>query len=82
MTELAPDPLQIPLFDLRLEQEDIEAVAETLRSGWLDAWARGPRSSSAAFAEHLAVATPSRCRAARPRSISRTSPRAWVPATR
>ena len=52
MTELAPDTLQIPLFDLRLEREDIDAVAETLRSGWLT---MGPRTAGfeAAFAEHL-----------------------------
>jgi dTDP-4-amino-4,6-dideoxygalactose transaminase len=54
MTELAPDPVQIPLFDLRLEREDIEAVAETLRSGWLT---MGPRTQAfeEAFAEHLGV---------------------------
>ncbi|MDQ6776586.1 MAG: DegT/DnrJ/EryC1/StrS family aminotransferase [Actinomycetota bacterium] len=42
----------IPLFDLRLEPEDIEAVAETLRSGWLT---MGPRTEAfeQAFAEHL-----------------------------
>ena len=41
MTETARDHLQIPLFDLRLEREDIDAVAETLRSGWLT---MGPRT--------------------------------------
>lgn len=42
----------IPLFDLRLEQEDLDAVAETLRSGWLT---MGPRTKEFedAFAEHL-----------------------------
>src|SRR3954463_13038163 len=42
----------IPLFDLRLEPQDIEAVAEVLRSGWLTA---GPRTQAfeQAFAEHL-----------------------------
>jgi dTDP-4-amino-4,6-dideoxygalactose transaminase len=42
----------IPLFDLRLEQEDLDAVAETLRSGWLT---MGPRTKELedAFAEHL-----------------------------
>jgi dTDP-4-amino-4,6-dideoxygalactose transaminase len=54
MTELAPDPVQIPLFDLRLAREDIGAVAETLRSGWLT---MGPRTQAfeEAFAEHLGV---------------------------
>jgi dTDP-4-amino-4,6-dideoxygalactose transaminase len=44
----------IPLFDLRLEPQDIEAVAEVLRSGWLTA---GPRTQAfeEAFAEHLGV---------------------------
>src|SRR3954451_24351940 len=44
----------IPLFDLRLEPQDIEAVAEVLRSGWLTA---GPRTQAfeQAFAEHLGV---------------------------
>lgn len=43
---------QLPLFDLRLEPEDLEAVAETLRSGWLT---RGPRTAEfeEAFAAHL-----------------------------
>ena len=54
MTELSPDHLQIPLFDLRLEREDIDAVAETLRSGWLT---MGPRTQAfeEAFAAHLGV---------------------------
>lgn len=43
---------QLPLFDLRLAPEDLEAVAETLRSGWLTL---GPRTAAfeQAFAEHL-----------------------------
>jgi dTDP-4-amino-4,6-dideoxygalactose transaminase len=42
----------IPLFDLRFEPEDLEAVAETLRSGWLT---QGPRVADleATFAAHL-----------------------------
>lgn len=42
----------IPLFDLELAQEDLDAIAETLRSGWLT---MGPRTEAfeAAFAEHL-----------------------------
>jgi dTDP-4-amino-4,6-dideoxygalactose transaminase len=42
----------IPFTDLRLEPEDIEAVAETLRSGWLT---MGPRTEAfeQAFAEQL-----------------------------
>jgi dTDP-4-amino-4,6-dideoxygalactose transaminase len=49
VTETLP---QIPLFDLRLEAEDLEAVADTLRSGWLT---MGPRTEAfeRAFAEHL-----------------------------
>jgi dTDP-4-amino-4,6-dideoxygalactose transaminase len=48
-TETFPE---IPLFDLRLEPEDLDAVAETLRSGWLT---MGPRTCAleTAFAEHL-----------------------------
>jgi dTDP-4-amino-4,6-dideoxygalactose transaminase len=41
---------QIPLFDLRLEPEDLDAVAQTLRSGWLT---MGPRA--AAFEEAFAA---------------------------
>jgi dTDP-4-amino-4,6-dideoxygalactose transaminase len=46
--------LRVPLFDLRLDESAIEAVAETLRSGWLT---MGPRTAAfeAAFAEHLGV---------------------------
>src|SRR3954469_10951474 len=42
----------IPLFDLRLEPQDIEAVADVLRSGWLTS---GPRTQAfeEAFAAHL-----------------------------
>jgi dTDP-4-amino-4,6-dideoxygalactose transaminase len=42
----------IPLFDISLREEEIDAVAETLRSGWLT---MGPRTESfeRAFAEHL-----------------------------
>src|SRR3984885_5544412 len=48
-TETFPE---LPLFDLRLEPQDFEAVAQTLRSGWL---ALGPRTAAfeQAFAEHL-----------------------------
>lgn len=47
----ASDPL-IPLFDIRLADHEVEAVAETLRSGWLT---MGPRTVEfeAAFAQHL-----------------------------
>jgi len=46
---------QIPLFDLRLEQQDLDAIEETLRSGWLT---MGPRTLALeeAFATHLGVA--------------------------
>lgn len=45
-------PPDIPFTDLRLEREDIEAVAETLRSGWLT---MGPRTEAfeEAFAQQL-----------------------------
>src|SRR6202163_2914142 len=48
-TEASP---QLPLFDLRLEPQDLEAVAATLRSGWLTL---GPRTAAfeEVFAEHL-----------------------------
>jgi dTDP-4-amino-4,6-dideoxygalactose transaminase len=54
MTGSAREHVQIPLFDLRLEGEDLDAVAETLRSGWLT---MGPRTKAfeEAFAEHLGV---------------------------
>jgi dTDP-4-amino-4,6-dideoxygalactose transaminase len=49
---MADDP--IPLFDIRLAEVEIDAVAATLRSGWLT---MGPRTESfeQAFAEHLGV---------------------------
>ncbi|PTL58474.1 DegT/DnrJ/EryC1/StrS family aminotransferase [Paraconexibacter algicola] len=45
---------EIPLFDLRLEPQDLEAVAQTLRSGWLTL---GPRTQEfeETFAAHLGV---------------------------
>jgi dTDP-4-amino-4,6-dideoxygalactose transaminase len=45
---------EIPLFDLRLDPEDIEAVMEVMRSGWLT---MGPRIQEfeRVFAEHLRV---------------------------
>jgi len=48
-TETFPE---LPLFDLRLEPQDFEAVAETLRSGWLT---MGPRTAAfeEEFARHL-----------------------------
>ncbi len=48
-TEAFPE---LPLFDLRLEEQDFQAVAETLRSGWLTL---GPRTAAfeEAFANHL-----------------------------
>jgi dTDP-4-amino-4,6-dideoxygalactose transaminase len=48
-TETFPE---LPLFDLRLQPQDLEAVAETLRSGWLTL---GPRTAAfeELFAEHL-----------------------------
>jgi dTDP-4-amino-4,6-dideoxygalactose transaminase len=49
VTETFPE---LPLFDLRLHERDLEAVAETLRSGWLT---MGPRTATfeEAFAAHL-----------------------------
>jgi dTDP-4-amino-4,6-dideoxygalactose transaminase len=43
---------ELPLFDLRLEEQDLNAVADTLRSGWLTL---GPRTTAfeEAFAAHL-----------------------------
>jgi dTDP-4-amino-4,6-dideoxygalactose transaminase len=43
---------EVPVFDLRVEDEDLEAVAETLRSGWLT---MGPRTAAfeEAFAGHV-----------------------------
>jgi dTDP-4-amino-4,6-dideoxygalactose transaminase len=47
-------PELLPLFDLRLEEPDLQAVADTLRSGWLS---MGPRTEAfeKAFAAHLGV---------------------------
>jgi dTDP-4-amino-4,6-dideoxygalactose transaminase len=44
----------IPLFDIRLKDEEVAAVEETLRSGWLT---MGPRTQQFErdFAEHLGV---------------------------
>jgi dTDP-4-amino-4,6-dideoxygalactose transaminase len=44
----------IPLFDVRLTDDDLRAVEETLRSGWLT---MGPRTSEfeQLYAEHLGV---------------------------
>jgi dTDP-4-amino-4,6-dideoxygalactose transaminase len=48
---MADDAL-IPLFDVKLEQEHLDAVADTLRSGWLT---MGPRTQEfeRVFADHL-----------------------------
>ena len=45
---------RVPLFDLRLSEDEIAAVAETLRSGWLT---MGPRTAAfeEAFAARLGV---------------------------
>lgn len=50
-TERTPE---IPLFDLELSEEDIEAVLDVLRSGWLT---MGPLTAEfeRTFAEHLGV---------------------------
>jgi dTDP-4-amino-4,6-dideoxygalactose transaminase len=42
----------IPVFDLKIEQEDLDAVERTLRSGW---WTMGPRVAEfeERFAAHL-----------------------------
>jgi dTDP-4-amino-4,6-dideoxygalactose transaminase len=49
ITEAFPE---LPLFDLQLQPQDLEAVAETLRSGWLTL---GPRTAQfeETFAAHL-----------------------------
>jgi dTDP-4-amino-4,6-dideoxygalactose transaminase len=45
---------RIPVFDVRLEEQHLAAVADTLRSGWLT---MGPRTQAfeAEFADHLGV---------------------------
>jgi dTDP-4-amino-4,6-dideoxygalactose transaminase len=52
MSGATSEQVQVPLFDLRLEPEDLDAVAETLRSGWLT---MGPRTEAfeQAFAERI-----------------------------
>ncbi len=49
ISEAAPS---IPVFDLRMEQEDLDAVEAVLRSGW---WTMGPKVAEfeQRFAEHL-----------------------------
>src|SRR3954468_22541701 len=44
----------IPVFDVQLEEKHVEAVAATLRSGWLT---MGPQilAFEAEFAEHIGV---------------------------
>ena len=79
MTETLP---QIPLFDLRLEPDDLEAVAETLRSGWLT---MGPRTQALeeAFAGHLGcrhAVVVSSCTGGAPPRLPRGA--AWARATR
>jgi dTDP-4-amino-4,6-dideoxygalactose transaminase len=54
---LTPDTAtlpEIPLFDLRLDEADVAAVSESLRSGWLS---MGPRTEAfeEAFGAHLGV---------------------------
>jgi dTDP-4-amino-4,6-dideoxygalactose transaminase len=48
----AQQPEPLPLFDVRMTEADLEAVADTLRSGWLS---MGPRTEAfeAAFASGL-----------------------------
>jgi len=50
--DAAPHAPVVPLFDLRIEEPDLEAVADTLRSGWLS---MGPRTEAfeQAFAAKL-----------------------------
>ena len=50
---MSAEPL-VPLFDVRLTDEHVDAVAETLRSGWLT---MGPRTKEfeEAYADHLGV---------------------------
>ena len=71
MAGTGTSPSGVPLFDLRLEPEDVRAVAEVLESGWLTL---GPRTHEfeTAFASTSASATRSRSRRAPPRSTSPT----------
>jgi len=54
MAGTGTSPSGVPLFDLRLEPEDVRAVMEVLETGWLTL---GPRTHEfeAAFASHLGV---------------------------
>jgi dTDP-4-amino-4,6-dideoxygalactose transaminase len=54
MARVTTRPPLIPVFDLKLDASDLDAVAETLRSGWLT---MGPRTAEfeEAFAELLGV---------------------------
>ena len=64
-----------------ISEDEIEAVSETLRSGWLTT---GPRTAEleARMREYLEASTSWRSRPARPRSTSRWSRSASAPATR
>jgi dTDP-4-amino-4,6-dideoxygalactose transaminase len=48
------EPEVIPVFDVRLDADDLDRVEETLRSGWLT---MGPRTAEfeQAFADHLGI---------------------------
>ncbi len=75
-TETFPE---LPLFDLQLQPQDLEAVAETLRSGWLTL---GPAHGGVRGGVRRAArarATRSRSPAARRRCTSPTSPRGVGP---
>lgn len=52
--EIAAAAPSIPVFDLKIEQEDLDAVEATLRSTW---WTQGPRVEEfeRTFAAHLGV---------------------------
>ncbi|MGH8573450.1 MAG: DegT/DnrJ/EryC1/StrS family aminotransferase, partial [Gammaproteobacteria bacterium] len=51
---MSEKPEPIPVFDVQLEDSDVDAVADTLRSGWLT---MGPRIQAfeSEFADHLGV---------------------------
>ena len=78
----SPTVPRIPLFDLKMEQADLDAVAETLRKGELLAGERGRGVRARVRRRSSACATASRSRAAPPRCTWPTSPRASGPATR
>ena len=73
---------EIPLTDVVFDEEDLEAVGDCLRSGWLTMGPRTKAFEAAVAADTRASRTPSRSPAAPPRCTSPARRSASAPATR